>query len=99
VVLSSAAVPGIETYSTLERALEAVASEEKVFVIGGSRLFASLLERADELFLTLVDQEPSGDALFPRYEHLLGRRFKLVRQEDHDGYRFMDYATWNESSL
>lgn len=99
VVLSSAAVPGIETYSTLERALEAVASEEKVFVIGGSRLFASLLERADELFLTLVDQEPSGDALFPPYEHLLGRRFKLVRQEDHDGYRFMDYATWNESSL
>ncbi|HEX9006519.1 MAG TPA: dihydrofolate reductase [Bacteroidota bacterium] len=91
VVLSSREIPGVETYPTAERALEALAGEERVFVIGGAALYARFLDRADELYLTLVDQEPGGDTLFPPYEELLKARYRLTRREDHPGYHFADY--------
>jgi dihydrofolate reductase len=92
VVLSSKPIPGAETYPSIPEALNALASAGTVFVIGGGTLYAQLLERADEVYLTLVDQEIVGDTFFPAYEHLVGKRFKLARREDHRGYAFVDYV-------
>ncbi len=83
--------PGVEMYPTAEQALEALAGEERVFVIGGAAVYARFLDCADELYLTLVDQEPGGDTLFPPYEELLETRYRLTRREDHQGYHFVDY--------
>ncbi len=91
VVLSSRGIPGVETYPTAEQALEALSGEERVFVIGGAAVYARFLDCADELYLTLVDQEPAGDTLFPPFEELLRTRYRLVRREDHEGYHFVDY--------
>ena len=91
VVLSSRAIPDVETYPSVEKALEALSGEERVFVIGGAALYARFLDCADELYLTLVDQEPEGDTLFPPYEELLKTRYRLTRREDHQGYHFVDY--------
>ncbi len=93
VVLSSKEIPGVETYSTIDAALDALKAQDKVFVIGGGKIFAQFIERADELHLTLVDIDVDGDAFFPPYEHLIGTRFMLVNEEKHEGYVFRDYKT------
>ncbi len=92
VVISSTPQPGVETYRSISEALESLKGEEKVFVIGGGQLYACLLDSADELYLTLVDQGVEGDTFFPLYEHLLGTRFREVAREEHEGYTFVDYT-------
>jgi len=92
VVLTSRPIPGVETYSSLPGALKALKDQERVFVIGGGNIFSQMIERADELYLTDVDQEVQGDVFFPPYEHMIGKTFHLVAREDHNGYAFLDYA-------
>ena len=70
---------------------KALSGEEKVFVIGGGKIYAQLLNHADWLYLTFVDKAVEGDAFFPRFEHLIGAVFTLRAEKKHDGYRFMDY--------
>jgi dihydrofolate reductase len=92
VVLSSKPIYGVETYPSIPEALDALASSERVFVIGGGTVYAQLLERADEMYLTLVDLEATGDTFFPTYEHLLEKRFRLAHREDHREFAFVDYV-------
>lgn len=92
VVLTSTSLPNVETYSTIEAALEALKDEERVFIIGGAQIYSELLGKADELFLTLVDQELEGDAYFPPFEQLLQQKFRVTRREQHAGFEFVDYA-------
>jgi dihydrofolate reductase len=91
VVISTQEIPGVESYCLLEDALEAVKNDEQVFVIGGGQLYAALLDRADELFLTLVDNDVEGDTFFPPFEHLLTTRFRESFREAHPGFTFVDY--------
>ncbi|HWP82989.1 MAG TPA: dihydrofolate reductase [Bacteroidota bacterium] len=92
VVLTSRSIAGVETYTTIPEALEALKDQERVFVFGGGEIFAQLLEKADEWYLTLVDQVVEGDTFFPPYEHLIGSKFLLVRKEAHEGFTFLDYV-------
>lgn len=91
VVISSRTIPDVESYRSIFEALEALANEDKIFVIGGGQIYAELLNRADELFLTILDKEVDGDTFFPPYEELVATRFKLTNKEEQDGYTFMDY--------
>ncbi len=87
---------GVEVYSTIDSALDALHNEEKVFVIGGGLMYAQLISRADELLVTLVDQHVErADTFFPPYEHLLGTIFHLVNEEKREGYSFLDYMKKN----
>jgi dihydrofolate reductase len=92
VVLSSSPVPGIESYASIEESLRALASAERVFVIGGGNVYAQLIDRADELYLTLVDRNMEADAFFPPYEHLLGTVFREAARERHPEFEFVDYV-------
>ena len=92
VVLTSQSIHGVETYSSLSEALDALKDEDRVFIIGGGDVFARMLDRADELYLTLVDQEVEGDVFFQPYEHLIGKTYQLIAREEHDGFAFLDYA-------
>ncbi|HTR81845.1 MAG TPA: dihydrofolate reductase [Bacteroidota bacterium] len=93
VVLTSNDITGVETYSAVGIALDALQDEEKVFIIGGGELYEQFLERADELFLTLVDNDIDGDTFFPPYEQLIGSRFFLSKEEKREGFTFKDYTT------
>jgi dihydrofolate reductase len=92
VVVSSHEIAGLETYPSVEMALEAMKDQERVFVIGGATLYAQLLERADELYLTFVNREVEGDTLFPPYEEFLRSSCTAVHREEHDGYDFADFV-------
>lgn len=91
VVLTSQKIPGVETYPTIGHALQALQDQEQVFVIGGGELYAQLLDSAQAMYLTIVDQDVKGDTFFPSYEHLIGSTFRLVNSEQCEGYRFEDY--------
>ncbi len=92
VVVTSHLIPGVETYPSLPDALRALEAEEKIFIIGGGTIFAQLLDRADELYLTIIERDVEGDAFFPPYQHLIGTRFTLVQRMPADGYAFEDYS-------
>lgn len=91
VVISSGRIEGVECYTSVEAALEALKDQEMVFAIGGARLYGQLLRTADLLYLTFVERDVEGDALFPAYEDLLKSTFEEVHREHHDGYAFVDY--------
>lgn len=74
------APPGVEVFSEPDAALAAVASMEKVFVIGGAQLYRQMLERADRLVLTEVHASIDGDTRFPEFDR---DRFEEIGRESH----------------
>lgn len=71
IVVSSTLVPpdGVERYSTLQGALEAVAEEEEVFIIGGAQLYAAALPLADKIYFSRVEKGfPEADTYFPEFD-------------------------------
>jgi dihydrofolate reductase len=91
VVVTSKPISGVECYPTREAALQALKDQEKVFIIGGAQLYAGTIDKADELYLTFVEQESDGDAYFPPYEDLLKKKFREIAREKHNGFEFVDY--------
>lgn len=83
--------PEIETYDSIEAAMEALADEPEVYIGGGERIYAAFLPGADRLELTLVEGHYEGDVYFPPYEHLIGELFALEKEVPREGFRFMTY--------
>lgn len=83
--------PEVETYASIDAAMEALSDEEVVFIGGGEAIYEQFLPKADRLELTLVEGDYEGDTYFPEYEHLIGDTFERVREDPRDGYRFVTY--------
>jgi len=92
IVVSSKDIPGVECFRSPEEALNAFAKEDLVFILGGGQIYSQLLEKADYLYLTVIEGDFDGDTHFPPYEHLIGTLFQLVKSEPGVGYTFQDYA-------
>ncbi len=71
---------GAERAGSLEDAIELLAGETRVSVIGGGELFADALPLADELVLTELDVEIDGDTFFPAWDR---SEFVEVAREEH----------------
>ena len=85
---------GVETFRSLESALEAASSDEKVFIIGGARVYAESLKYADELILTEIDREyPEADVFFPEFDKTEWNA-SLIAENSDDGvsYRHVRYT-------
>lgn len=80
---------------TLEEALEIAREQaedddvDEICVIGGTALFEAALSRAKRLYLTEVDAEPQGDAVFPAIEE---SRWTEVSREAHPAGEKDDHA-------
>jgi len=81
----------VETYSSLDDALEAVDGENTVFIGGGEDIYQQFLPHADRLELTIVEGAYEGDTYFPEFEHLIDDVFDTVEVDERDGYRFVTY--------
>jgi dihydrofolate reductase len=76
------AVEGMEVVRSLEE-LETIGLSGDVFVIGGGELYAQLLGKCGELYLTTVLRKvPDGDAFFPEHEHLFDPEENLAETKD-----------------
>ena len=89
------AANGAQVFTALEAALEAGAKAaladgvEEVFVIGGAQIYAETLHKADRLYLTDVDAEPEGEAVFPAFAE---SAWHEIRREAHPAGEGDDHA-------
>lgn len=56
--------------------------DEEVFIVGGGEIYQQTLDRADRLYLTVIDQEVEGDAKFPLFDPA---QFVLQKDEQRPG--------------
>ena len=89
-----AQLPGCECFASWDDFVRSCRPDEEVYIIGGATLYAALLDKADRLCLTEVDDIPvEADAFFPDYS-----RWRMVTKEAHPKderhafeYAFVDY--------
>ncbi len=94
---ADAAFAGCEVFGSLQAALDACSSAEKVFIIGGESVYAEALPLADRLYLTHVKATPEqADAFFPAFEP---SAWNVEHSEQCDAdeknecpYEFVDYV-------
>lgn len=63
------AQPGAEVYPTIQQAMEACASDEEVFIIGGGEIYRQLLPNTERIYLTRVQASfPDAEVFFPELD-------------------------------
>ncbi len=67
-----------ERAETIDQALSAVDQSEEVFIAGGASIYRQFLPLADELLLTVIDQNFEGDIYFPEVDW---SRWKLTEEK------------------
>jgi dihydrofolate reductase len=89
---------GVEIVHELKDALAATENEE-VFVIGGAEVFATALDLADRIYLTLVHAEFEGDRVFGDFDVsdwvLLEEEFHGADERHQHSFTFKVYERRN----
>ncbi|MFM2381892.1 MAG: hypothetical protein RLZZ76_659 [Candidatus Parcubacteria bacterium] len=87
--------PGVAVATSLADALEEAKKDNpiEIHIGGGADLYKQALPYVDELYLTLVDDEPEADTFFPEFEN----QFEIVTEhekQEHNGlvYQWVDYV-------
>lgn len=62
-------------------------NEDEIFIIGGGQVYAQAIDKADRLYLTLIEDEKVGDTFFPPYEE----KFKKI-EESRSSLDDLDYS-------
>ncbi len=86
---------GVEVFSTIDAALEAVAGDEKVWLIGGESLYRALLDRCERAYVTMNETTCGADAWFPNLDEEPSWAIESVDGEGETKagipYRFVTY--------
>ena len=90
------AAPGAEVADSFAAALQLCARDQRVFVIGGERLFAESLRVASGMFLTEIARDFPGDARFPPFERSQWRERAREAHTASDGMRY-DFVTYERA--
>lgn len=92
VVLSKQKWHGIESYSSIEKALEALIDEDVVFVIGGGQIYSQLLDKCNYMYITHVKGVHDGDVFFPEYRNKIGAEWVEKNRIIHKDFDFIEYS-------
>lgn len=71
----------VELYHSLEEAIAAASSDERVFIIGGGEIYRQSLSMADTLYITHVDYNYEADTFFPEVNY---GEWEVVERVDHE---------------
>lgn len=66
-----------EVFSSIEAALSALKTASEVMIIGGANLYQQFIDRAESIYMTVIDAEFEGDTFFPP----LLPQWKLLAEE------------------
>lgn len=72
-------------------AVELLAGSERVFIIGGGKIYQQFLPQATHLYLTEIDAEIEGDTYFPQFDK---SEWEITNRESHAGkppFAFVNY--------
>lgn len=81
----------VDTYSSLEDALEALEDEDEVFIIGGGVLYRQAIKIADKMIITEIHQEYEGDTFFPQYRDEIGDTWVEIERVEESDLSFVSY--------
>lgn len=73
-------IEGCDVVATVEEALERVAGDPEVMVVGGGEIYRALLPRADRIEMTRVHVDIEGDTFFPEVDT---PAWRVVASEEH----------------
>ncbi len=81
---------GISVANSIDAALKLADDAEEVMIIGGGSFYEQIIDRADRLYLTLVDAECEGDAWFPAFDKTQWYviQQQSVKADDKNNYDF-----------
>ena len=93
---SSKELPGCDCFDSWDYFFKSCKPDEDIYIIGGASLYTNLLDKADRLCLTEIDDTPAqADTFFPEYEEDWQEKWR----EDHPAddrhaypYAFVDYV-------
>lgn len=80
--------PGCIVVRSVAEALGRAEPAEELFVIGGAALYAEFLPRASRIYLTLIDHEYPGDALFPEFDPSQWREIEREEFDSDPGFPY-----------
>ena len=87
-------LPGCECFEDWQHFAYTCATGEDIYIIGGASVYAALLDKADRLCLTEVDDTPGqADAFFPDYSqwHEVWREHHPADGRHPHAFDFVDY--------
>ena len=92
---STEQLPGCECFKDWDSFIASCQPDEDIYIIGGASLYSGLIDKAQRLCLTEIDDTPAqADAFFPDYSE-----WKETWREDHAtdekhafAYSFVDYV-------
>lgn len=90
---------GIEIVSSPEELNELLKNiEEEVFIIGGGQIYKLMIEKADKLYITHVDETfPDADTYFPNIDLSIWKKVKSeVFKKDTDNAYDLDFAIYEK---
>ena len=80
---------GVEYFPDLDHALAAAQEGEgRIFIIGGASIYHQMIEKADRLYISLVEGDFEGDTYFPEIKDDV---WKVVKTEPHTGFALKVY--------
>lgn len=82
---------GCTIVHSIEEAITSVGEAEEAMVIGGSSVFQQFLPYAKRMYLTIIDEDIEGDALFPEFDKNEWREQERIAYEpdEKNKYRYV----------
>jgi dihydrofolate reductase len=87
-------LPGCECFDSWDEFIASCRPDEDIYIIGGASLYRNLIDKADRLCLTEIDDVPEqADTFFPDYSqwHEVSREEHDTDERHHYRYAFVDY--------
>lgn len=87
-------LPGCECFESWYEFLCTCQPDEEIFIIGGASLYKALIDKADRLCLTEIDDIPQqADTFFPDYSdwHVVSKEAHPKDERHAFEYAFVDY--------
>jgi len=75
-------VSGVKTYNSVEELLKNLDDNKKNFVIGGNKIYKTLLPFVDILHISHVKGKHDGDVYFPEIDFSLWEMFEKISYEE-----------------
>ena len=91
-------LPGCECFASWDAFLTSCQPDEDVYIIGGATIYAQLIDKADRLCMTEIDDEPQqADAFFPDYSDWRETMREHHRRDEKHAYDY-DFANYMRGS-
>lgn len=85
----------VKTFDSIDKALDYLKDNEKVYIIGGGIIYKQTMKLSDELIITQVHNTYDGDTFFPEYRNDIGDVWSEVWRKDHTDFSFIKYQKSN----